>query len=127
MKIIKQIQQEYLENESRLLLDIGLLLEDQYNDRLKEEDEETLRLHKSMFTWKEEYFLDISMSVDAWVSGSVPVSLKDFIVHAEGGDTGFDYEIDPDDFDQTSDQLLYDGHSIEVDTGSIRLTDLKMN
>ncbi len=127
MKIIKQIQQEYLENESRLLLDIGLLLEDQYNDRLKEEDEETLRLHKSMFTWKEEYFLDISMSVDAWVSGSVPVSLKDFIVHAEGGDTGFDYEIGPDDFDQTGDQLLYDGHSIEVDTGSIRLTDLKMN
>ena len=126
MKTSDQIQAQYLENKDRLCAEIETLLEGHYQDSLDPEKEEELRLCKKMFTWEEEYFLEISMTIHAQVQGEIPVSLRDFILHGEGGDTGFDYEIDPDHFHQTGDALLYDGCDAGVNTSYIKVINLQM-
>ena len=71
MKTSDQIQTQYLENKDRLCLEIETLLKGHYQDSLDQEKEEELRLCKKMFTWEEEYFLEISMTIHAQVQGEI--------------------------------------------------------
>lgn len=125
MQTREELKEQFLKGETwGIERNIGYLREDELGGGITNEQEQELHLLRSLFTWNEDYQLDIRLDISAEVQGKTSVSLKDYLLNQDG-DGNFDYEIEPSDFDVCREDLFYDG-SPSVEGGSIEVTDLKL-
>ena len=125
MQTREELKEQFLKGETwDIKRKIGYLRENELGEEITQEEERELHLLRGLFTWTEDYQLDIRLNIYAEVQGKTSVSLKDYLLNQDG-DGDFDYEIEPSDFDRCGEDLFYDG-SPSVEGGSIEVTDLKL-
>ena len=109
MQTREELKEQFLKGETwNIERKIGYLRENELGEEITKEEEQELHLLRSLFTWTEDYQLDIYLNISAEVQGKTSVSLKDYLLNQDG-DGDFDYEIEPSDFDRCGEDLFFDG------------------